>query len=145
MKDVIYVIIRVFAKPEEDINLVEKTFIDLLPKETKFIKSNAKSFSERKIIIYESKMEKQKKIKEFLEKVFSNLNQEQIDLLKKQIKFRINENKFNIRLEKKDLIKGKYFITNYGDCFNIIIGLANYPGKTIEERVLGLIDIFNKR
>jgi RNA binding exosome subunit len=146
MNNILYIKIRVFAKPEEDINLIEKTFINLIPEEhitkNKYEKINAKSFNERKIIIFETIIEKNKFIKEFLEKLFSNLNIEQKELLIKQINYRINENKFNLRLEKKDLLENKYFITNYGDCFNIIIGIANYPGKTIEEKVKELIEIF---
>ena len=142
MKDINYIIIRVFAKPEDDSEIIEKALINLLPKETKFNKKKASSFKERTIIVYEANIEKQKLIKEFLKKIFTNLNSEQKELLIKQIEYRLNENKFNIRLEKKDLIQNKHFITNYGDCFNIIIGLANFPDKTVEERVKDLIDNF---
>lgn len=146
MNDVTSVKIRVFAKPEEEINLIEDTFVKLIPKEhikkNRYEKINAKSFNDRKIIIIETIIKKNKFIKEFLEKIFSNLNEEQKKLLIKQISYRINNNKFNLRLEKKDLLKNKYFITNYGDCFNIIIGIANYPGKTIEQRVKEIIETF---
>ena len=144
MKDVNYVQIRVFSKPEDDVNLIEKTLLKILPEKSKIDKKNVSGFNERKIIIFESELNNKSKIKLFLNNIFSNLNSEQIDLILNKLKYRINENKFNLRLEKKDLLNENYFITNYGDCFNIVIGFANYPGKTMEERVKEFIEGFKK-
>lgn len=136
MKYVHDIKISVFSKPEDDQGQIKQTLTSLIPfdLETEKIKLNLKSatgFNERKITIIDLILSKDKHINDFLKSFFSKLNQDQKDLLKRQLESRLDDNlNFFIRLDMDKLIHGgQYLITDSGNCFHLRFSVAAFPKK----------------
>ncbi|MBU1205259.1 MAG: hypothetical protein KKA61_03960 [Nanoarchaeota archaeon] len=128
--------INVFCKPEDDIELMTKNLLSLIPfdiKEQKIElkKTNATGFNEKKITILEVYLEKESHTNLFLNNLARNLADEQKLLIKKQADSRLdNELNFFLRLDKSKLInKNKLWLTDKGDCYHIKIKIAAFPHK----------------
>ena len=128
--------ISVFCKPEEDIELIEKKLLFLVPfdiKEQKIElkKTNATGFNEKKITILEVYLEKESHTNLFLKNLAKNLADEQKSLIKKQAESRLDEGlNFFLRLDKIKLInEDKLWLTDKGDCYHIRIKIAAFPHK----------------
>jgi len=129
--------ITVFCKPEEDIELIAKKLLVLVPfdiKEQKIEikKTNATGFNEKKITILEIYLEKEYHTNLFLKNLAKNLADEQKSLIKKQADSRLDDelNFFFLRLDKIKLInENKLWLTDKGDCYHIRIKIAAFPHK----------------
>ncbi|MFW6383646.1 MAG: RNA-binding domain-containing protein [Nanoarchaeota archaeon] len=87
----------------------------------------AKRAEETDITIFRLYLEKKGHVKEFVEKLFYELKDENI---KEKLCKRIDEEcKCYIRLDRTRLLNGQYKLTFAGDCFHIKIALAAYPAK----------------
>ena len=129
--------IRVFCPPEEDCLQIKQAFLDLIGMNEEKIEEEkishkeqtAKGFQERKIKIFECTLEKDRHCNVFLKRISENLTEEDKDLILNQ-KNRLDANlNFFLRLEKEELIEGKYRITDSGECFHIKINVAAFPRK----------------
>lgn len=132
--------INVFVKPEDDEQkVVEKLKLlsqikDFEKEKVKIKKTEATSFEERKIQIYEIELKRNKQINNFLANLIKKID-EHIELIKKQMQSRLDKNNnFFIRLEKDKLLENKYKITDSGNCYHIKITIAAFP-KTRENAV----------
>ena len=127
--------IRVFCKEEDNeeeiINTIHK-LIDLdFEKEKLEIKTErAGLFENKKMNIFSVLLKKSKHSRLFIDNLLDNFNQSQKDLLLNQMNSRLDENlHFFIRLDKDMLQKGKYVLTESGNCFHIRMSIAAYPHK----------------
>jgi RNA-binding protein len=141
--------LTVFSKPEDDEEKIKQTLLSLVPfdleKEKVPLKTeNVTGFTERKIKIFEIKLEKQRHTDAFFEFLMSKLNDEQKKILLRQKDSRLDDNlNFFIRLDKEKLFENEYFITDSGSCFHIMISIAAFPAR--KENGLRIIDeIFSK-
>jgi RNA binding exosome subunit len=146
------VILRVHIKPEEkeqydeykrvffsllgvdldEILLKKKLPIEHLKKlqDTKldFSETTALSFEERKIIVLEGTLKKQKQTELMLKKIVERLNEEDRKMLYLTADTRIDEdNRLYIRLDKVALKEDKYILTDTGDCFRMSFQITTYP------------------
>ncbi len=128
--------ITVFCKSEEDIEIIAKKLLFIVPfdiKEQKIElkKTNATGFNEKKIIILEIYLEKESHTNLFLNNLTKNLTDEQKSLIKKQADSRLDsEFNFFLRLDKSKLInEDKLWLTDKGDCYHIRIKIAAFPKK----------------
>lgn len=137
MKIANHINIRVFIKPEEDKEALENTFFNLIGlnreelKEEKIelYEKNAKGFSDRTIKILHTDLEKDKHCNKFLDKLKTNLGSEDKRIIRnKELDEDLN---IYIRLDKKQLTKGIYEVTEDGNCFHTKISIAAFP-KRIE-------------
>jgi RNA binding exosome subunit len=127
-------VIRVFAKPEDDSEKVEQGLKKLVPidfnkENIKINKKNAYGFNERKIVIMEIALKKQKHIKKFLEGLDSKLNDNQKRLIHDQADLRLDDDLcFFLRFDKEKLTnQGSLGLTNKGDCYHIKLSIAVFP------------------
>jgi RNA binding exosome subunit len=128
--------LRVFCKENDDEEKIKKIINNLIDFDIKnekieFKKQKAELFDESKMKIFSIFIKKQKHTSRFLKNLFSKLNQDQKDLLKRQLESRLDKNlHFYIRLDKDRLTnKNEYFICDHGNCFHIDICIAAYPHK----------------
>jgi len=125
--------ITVFVKPDEDLELIKTTLINLIPfnlekEKIQLKESTATSFEQRKIIVLNISLAKTRHTNSFLKFLLNKLSGEQKQLLLKQALSRLdNEQKFFIRLDKNYLLNNKFKITDSGDCFHIKMGIASFP------------------
>lgn len=142
--------ITVFIKSEEikeDADIEKKiitTLHYLIPlgfvkEKIQLKKQKVEGFDNRNILIFEIDLLKESHTNAFLEYFLSNITKEQKTMLLFQKESRLDENfDFFIRLEKTDLLKEKFIITDSGDCFHIKFTIAAFPKK--RETALKLID-----
>ena len=128
--------LTVFCKPEDDIGLITKKLLFLVPFDLKkqkieLKKTNATGFNERKIIILEIHLEKEAHTNFFLTSLGKNLTDEQKLLITRQAESRLDDElKFFLRLDKSKLInEDKLWLTDKGDCYHIKIKIAAFPKK----------------
>jgi RNA binding exosome subunit len=96
-------------------------------------------FREKKIKIFEIRLEKQRHLKQFLEFLVGSLSDEQKGLILRQRESRLDEElDFFIRLDKQRWLSGEIFITDSGDCFHIKMSIAAFPAK--REAAMRIID-----
>ena len=130
---VLHVLLRVFAKPEEDGELIKDALIGLIPfdinKEKILVEqTTAKGFEERKIKIFRIALTKRKHIQAFLDKLLNRLTPADRKLILNQKHSRLDEDlHFFLRLDKLALLKNIWKLTDRGDCFHIQLSLATYP------------------
>lgn len=150
MKVVNNIAIRVFAPPEENQNAIKETFLKLLnlseedikKEKVQFEEKTAKGFSERKIKTLTCLLEKDRHCNPFLKKLVKHLSKEDKDLLIHQ-KNRLDEHyDFFIRLDKDELLKGKYVVTQEGNCFHIRMNIATFP-RNEEKARAAIQEIFS--
>ncbi|MEM4259881.1 MAG: RNA-binding domain-containing protein [Candidatus Woesearchaeota archaeon] len=124
--------IRVFVNPQDNEDFIRNTFIKLLsldPKKenVKINRSSALGFNEKKIVILEAQLVKDRHISTFLDHLNYNLKREQKNLLLRQTN-RLDDNlNFFIRFDKDKLLNNEYFIIDHGNCFHIRINIAAFP------------------
>ena len=139
--------ISVFAKPEESEQEIKQALLKLLPfdlEEEKLALNRraAQGFNERKIIVYEIVLAKDRQMNKFLEFLDQNITRSQKDLLLKQADSRLDDDlDFFIRLDKQSLMQGNYLITDSGDCHHIKISVAAFP-RTREAAMKVIEEIF---
>ena len=128
--------ISVFCKPEEDYDKIKNSFLKLVPfnleeEKLRIEEFNATSFNERTIKIIELTLEKEKHTNKFLNFLLKNLNEEQKQLLTRQIETKLdNDLYFYIRLDKTKLIEeNEFWVTDSGDCYHIKISVAAFPSN----------------
>lgn len=141
MKLVHQIKLSVFAKETEDETKIASKLKELIPfkdleKEKIMVNViNASTFGDKVIKINEIILDKQKHVKGFLEYIIQKLDQEQRDLLNKQIESRLDDdNNFFFRLDKDKLMNDEYLLTDSGNCFHIKITIAAFP-KTRENAI----------
>lgn len=139
--------IKVFVKNTENYDEVEKAFLSLLPEviikdlEDKKIKLEKEEMGGlEKIRILSIYPKRNKYCNAFVKKLLSKI---ECSDLKKSVCDRIdNYSKCYIRLSKKDLLEGKYTLTDSGDCFHIKITIAAFPRRKeiARDMICSLID-----
>ena len=135
MKLVHQACINVFIKEGENAEKIEETLTKLVPlnleKEKITInKQSAAGLEDKKIMIEEIILTKQKHTTEFLKNLLNNLTSEQKELLLSQAESRLDEHlHFFIRLDKDKLLNNEFEITDSGNCFHIKLSIAAFPAK----------------
>ena len=135
MKQFHLIEVSVFSKEENDPGAIEKTLRSLFPfdleqERLQLTKKTASGFKEKKIIIFEVRLEKQKHLTAFVEHLMANLHEDQKALLLRQKQSRLDEDlNFFFRLDKEKLLGGDYYITDSGNCFHIKMSVAAFPAK----------------
>ncbi len=128
--------ISVFCKPEENIEIITKKLLFLVPfnlkkEKIELKKRTAIGFNEKKIIILVVYLKKESHTNLFLNNLANNLTDEQKSLIIKQAESRLDEElNFFLRLDKSKLInENKLWLTDKGDCYHIRIKIAAFPHK----------------
>ena len=139
MKHFNLVDLKVFVKPGEDESQIAarlKSFVPLdFEKEKIQLKRNsAEGFEDKKIVILEINLTKEKHTNAFLKRLRQNLSKEQKELILKQAETRLDgEFNFFIRFDKERLLnENKFFITDSGNCFHVKMNIACFPRKREE-------------
>jgi RNA binding exosome subunit len=137
--------LSVFSTPEDDLEKIRQSFLSFLPfdpaEEKVPIKQlNAEGFNDRKIVIFEIGLSKQRHISAFLKSLFSRLSQDQKELVASQKEKRVDDNLyFYMRFDKAKLVEeNKLWLTDCGSCFHLKISLAPFPRK--KELALKIVD-----
>lgn len=144
MKIANYAKIRVFVREDENEEMTRQKLISLLPfnleaEKIKIQRTITLGFNEKKIIILEVELKKDKHINKFIDNLQQKLSSEQKTLLALQAESRLDEGfNFFIRLDKEKLLEGKYWITDSGNCFHVKINVACFPRN--RENALKLIE-----
>lgn len=140
--------IRVFSKPEDNIDEVEKGLLKLLPfdldkEKIKLSKKNTYGFNERKIVIMEVKLNKQRHLACFFEEMSKMLSDDQKELLKREADSRLDDELFfYLRFDKEKLVKDKViWLIDEGDCFHLKFAIASFP-KTRENALNNIRNLF---
>lgn len=139
--------IKVFIKENEDYNEIEKAFLSLLPENAieDLAKGKIKVDKEvmsglEKITILSVYLKNNRYCTAFMKKLVENLDCEN---LKGEICERVDDfSRCYIRLSKKDLLEGKYVLTDSGNCFHIKMTIAAYPRRKdiADEMLCSFID-----
>jgi len=134
MKKVHHIWITVYCKPEDDESTILENLNNFFPFDLKEEKipvkrKSAMSIEERKIVIFQVHLDKQRHIKKWIPKLNEILGGDQKKLLLKQIESRLDEgNHFFLRFDKKKLIEEqKFLLTDHGNCFHIKMSIAAFP------------------
>jgi len=128
--------VTVFSYVDENSDKIEDSLLKLFPfnlEENKIVlkKTGAAGFNEKKIIVFEVRLEKNNLINKFLENLNSNLdkNQKTIILLQKESRLD-DELDFFLRFDKDLWINDeKLELTDTGKCFHIKMSIAAFPKK----------------
>ena len=104
---------------------------DLKTEKLTINRTSAQGFKERKIIILDITLSKERHTKKILQHLKDSLSEEHINLIKSQIDSRLDEElNFFIRLDKQKLIQDKeFYLTDSGNCFHIRMSIAAYPSN----------------
>ncbi len=137
MKHANKITIRAFTPPEEDREENKKKILKIAgyteqeteKEKIKYEERNAKGFSQRNIIIHVLELEKDRHCNKFLERLASNLTEEDKDILIKQTNRLDDDMNFYIRLNKEKLKQGTYEVTESGECYHIKISIAAFPKR----------------
>ena len=139
-----YIELRVFCNPEDSKESVYKKLLFFLPfdldKEKVHVKQkNAVGFKERKIVIMNVELKKQRHINQFLKNLAENLSNEQKELILKQVEARVDERLcLYMRFDKDKLVKeNTLWLTDKGSCYHLKIVLAAFPKK--KEKALEVV------
>ena len=132
-----------YEKHNEDPNLALEKLLQLVPFNAKdekisLNKTEAHGFNEKKIIIFEILLEKEKHTNKFLENLIGKLNIHQKNTILEQLESRLDDNlSFFLRFDKEEYIKnGRLALTDSGNCFHIEIGIAAFPRR--KEAAIGV-------
>lgn len=130
------IIITVFAKEDEDADKIKEKLKSLIPfdieKENIMIgQKKATGFNEKKIIIFEVMLTKEKHTSKFLENLAKNISDEAKEVILRQLENRIDEEcMFYLRFSKKKLLdENVLWITDQGNCFHIKMNIAAFPKR----------------
>ncbi len=140
--------IRVFSKPEDNLEKVKNGLLSLIPfdlskEKIRLNQKNAFGFNEKKIVILSIKLDKQRHVNQFLEKLCKDLTQEQKGLIKSQAESRLDNELFSyLRFDKNKLInEARLWLTDKGDCYHIKLSIASFP-RTREKALECVRSIF---
>ncbi len=136
--------ISVFVKEGEDEEKIAeklRSFIplDLEEEKVSLERKRATGFNDKKIVVLEIILQKEKHANAFLKHLEKILGSEQKELLMKQAESRLDEDfNFFIRFDKQKLLgNNEYHITDSGKCFHIKMNIACFPRK--REKAMGII------
>ena len=125
-----------YEKFNDDDTLILNKFLKLFPFDLKdekieLKKTEAFGFDDRKIIIFNIILSKNKHIKKFLENLIKKLDEQQKNLIQSQFESRLDENlDFFLRFDKDEYLKNdKLVLTESGNCFHIRMSIAAFPKK----------------
>ncbi len=127
--------ISVFSKDGEDAQAIEKKLKQLIPfnlidEKIAVQRQTAIGFNEKKIMLLEINLKRQRHTTAFLENLNNKLGQQQKDMLLRQKESRLdNDLNFFIRLDKEKLLNDEYWITDSGNCYHIKISIAAFPKR----------------
>lgn len=127
--------VSIFCKPEDDEEKIKKILLDIVPynlekEKIEFKCETAEISDDRKMIIFEIVLLKQKHTNGFIDFLFSKLGKDQIELIKSQVESRVDDKpSFFLRLDKEKLINGEYVLTDSGNCLHIRMAVAAYPSN----------------
>lgn len=130
--------IKVFSyeKFNDDNKLILDKFLKLFPYDLKdekieLKKTEAFGFHDKKIIIFNIILSKDKHIKKFLENLMEKIEEEQKKLIQSQMESRLDDNlDFFLRFDKDEYLKNdKLILTDSGNCFHIRMSIAAFPKK----------------
>jgi len=130
MKLIHSAVISVFCKELENLQEITRALRSLAPIPDQIqIESHAASgFNEKKIIILELRLEKEKHTNAFLRYLAGRLGREQLGLVLNQKHSRLDDEFcFFLRLDKPALLKGEYKLIDQGNCFHIKLSIAAFP------------------
>ncbi|MCF7862032.1 hypothetical protein K9M79_07370 [Candidatus Woesearchaeota archaeon] len=123
--------LRLFIKPEEDEDKLQQALFQLMDfdiTKEKINEMTAKGFNERNIKIFEVQLSKKKNVRSFLRCLLLKLDDSEKEKLMSQAESRLDEaNNFFLRLDKDALLKGRYVITDCGECFHIRLDIVTFP------------------
>jgi len=118
----------------EDTDTIASTLSSMIPfnleeEKVALSRTNAQGFKERKIVILEIELTKERHTNKFLKHLKSKLKQEHINLILTQLESRLDDElNFFIRLDKPKLMQdSSYYLTDSGNCFHIRMSIAAYP------------------
>lgn len=144
MREINIIEIGVFCKEEEKEEEVVEGLKLLLPldfgkEKIKLERKTATGFNEKKIIVFNVKINKNKHIKIFINNLNNKLNQEQRDTIKRQADSRLDHNlDFFMRFDKNKIIKEKtLWIIDGGECYHIRMNIATFPKR--REKALEIV------
>lgn len=143
-------VINVFCKEGEDENHILgklKAFVpfDLEKEKIAVQRRIAIGFEDKKIIILEATLLKERHTTPFIISLLEHLSKEQKELLLSQAESRLDEGMhFFIRFDKdRWLDEGALEITEDGNCFHVKMNIAVYPAK--REKALEVVRGFLRR
>jgi len=121
--------LRVFSyEGEDEKKIAEKLKELVLDGKVNLNESSAEGLNDRKIRIFEIRLEKDSQINKFLQNLTEKLSREQKELLIRQAESRLDsEFNFFLRLDKEKLLENKYWLTDSGNCFHVKIVIACFP------------------
>jgi len=131
--------LRVFCHPEEDVDEINKAFLDLLgfsaeeieEQKIPFRKIDAKGFQQKSIVIFEADLLKDRHCNGFLKRLSHNLSYHDKEMMKDD-DLRLDDNlDFFIRLDKAALEDKKYVVTDSGECFHVKISVSAFPKNRV--------------
>ena len=126
--------VRVFCKEGEDKALITGQLKLLLPfdlekEKIKVEEKKAEGFVDRRIDVFKVVLIKDRHINSFIDNLMEKLGDEKKTLIE-QLDSRLDDDlNFFIRLDKDMLLKGKFVLTDSGNCFHIRINIASFPKK----------------
>ncbi len=127
--------LSVFSKDPENMEEVKEKLVSLVPfdLETEKVPLNhetASGLTDNKIDILDIMLLKNKHIKKTFKYILDQIGKEQVKTLFDQLESRFDENLyFFLRLDKTELMKGNFVLTDGGNCFHIKLGVCAYPAK----------------
>jgi RNA-binding protein len=128
--------VKVFSNESDDEKIILERLLELFPFDIKQEKislkrSTAIGFEEKKIIIFEIVISKERHTRKFIERLEKNLGDNQKKIILDQVRSRLDENlDFYLRFDKHEYTKNhKLVITESGDCFHMRISIAAFPKK----------------
>lgn len=144
MKLVHHILVTIFEKKIENLDTIYDTLYHLLPvdfdrEKIDLSHETTDGLTGDKIHIIKLKTTKNKHNNILLSNIFNNLTMEDRRLLVNQMESRLNnEGYFFLRLDKDDLMKKKFSLTDSGNCFHFKIKLAAYPAT--QEQFMNTLD-----
>ncbi len=126
--------IRVFCKEGEDNEAIAGGLKLLLPfdaekEKARIDEQKAEGFDERQIEILSVMLTKERHLNAFIESLMKRLGGERKTLLE-QLGSRLDDDlDFFIRLDKEMLLKGRFVLTDSGNCYHIRISIAAFPKR----------------
>ncbi|MFH1669580.1 MAG: RNA-binding domain-containing protein [Candidatus Woesearchaeota archaeon] len=133
-----------FSYEEDDKEQIRQGLLKLVPfdleqEKLELSQTNAQGFKEKRIIIFELFMKKERNTTKFLKHIKDNLTTDQRNTLLEQIESRLDEElNFFIRIDKSRFLKdGVLTLTEQGNCYHIKINIAAYPSN--REKALEIV------
>jgi len=126
--------IRVFCKEDEDKKLVIEKIKLLLPfdlekEKIKLEWQRAEGFDRKRMHVIKAALTKNRYVNAFIQNLLDKLGDGKKTLLE-QLDSRLdNDLNFFMRLDKDMLTKGKFVLTDSGNCYHIRINIASFPKK----------------